>query len=107
MIHIAILGYGTVGSGVAEVIRMNQPSLEKRTGEPIDIKKILDLRDFPGDPLADRLTRDAREIIDDPEIAIVVETIGGAGIAFDLTPAAGTGSRKHVLTSNKETGRHA
>lgn len=101
MINIAILGYGIVGSGVAEVIRLNQSSLEKQTGKSIDVKKILDLRDFPDDPFADRLTRSADEIMDDPSIFLVVETIGGAKIAYELTKRA-LSAGKHVVTSNKE-----
>ena len=101
MINIAILGYGIVGSGVAEVIRMNQSSLEKQTGSGIEVKKILDLRDFPGDPFEDRLTRSADEIMDDPSISVVVETIGGAKVAYDLTKRA-LSAGKHVVTSNKE-----
>ncbi len=101
MINIAILGYGIVGSGVAEVIRMNQASIEKQTGSGIEVKKILDLRDFPGDPFADRLTHSADEIMDDPSISVVVETIGGAKIAYELTKRA-LAAGKHVVTSNKE-----
>lgn len=101
MIKIAILGYGIVGSGVAEVIRMNRDALIKQTRTGIDVKKILDLRDFPGDPFADRLTKNVDEILDDPEIAVVVETIGGAKIAYDLTKRALLAG-KHVVTSNKE-----
>jgi len=71
MINIAILGYGIVGSGVGEVIHMNQDSLETRTGQRIDIKKILDLREFPQDPYGDRVTRSADEIMDDPEIQLL------------------------------------
>ncbi len=101
MINIAILGYGIVGSGVGEVIHMNQDSLETRTGQRIDIKKILDLREFPQDPYGDRVTRSADEIMDDPEISVVVETIGGVSIAYDLTKRALLAG-KHVVTSNKE-----
>jgi len=101
MINIAILGYGVVGSGVGEVIYMNQASLAARTGQPIDVKKILDLRTFPNDPYGDRVTTSADEIINDPEIAVVVETIGGFSIAYELTKRA-LAAGKHVVTSNKE-----
>ncbi|NCA98411.1 MAG: homoserine dehydrogenase [Clostridia bacterium] len=101
MINIAILGYGVVGSGVGEVIYMNQSSLETRTGQRIDVKKILDLREFPQDPYGDRVTRSADEIMDDPEISVVVETIGGVSIAYELTKRA-LKAGKHVVTSNKE-----
>lgn len=101
MIEIAILGYGIVGSGVAEVCRMNQDIIRKRAGNGIHIKKILDIRDFTGDPFASRITSDSSEIFSDPEISVVVETIGGVGIAYQLTQQA-LKNRKHVVTSNKE-----
>ena len=101
MIDIAILGYGVVGTGVAEVCRMNQDMIQKRIGEPVNIKKILDIRDFPGDPFSDRITHDPDEIFLDPEISVVVETIGGAGIAYQLSQRALL-SGKHLVTSNKE-----
>ncbi len=101
MINIAILGYGVVGSGVAEVCRMNNDSIRKRAGKAVNIKKILDLREFPDDPFADRITHDAGDILGDPEIAVVVETIGGAGFAYDITKKA-LQAGKHVVTSNKE-----
>jgi homoserine dehydrogenase len=101
MIEIAIMGYGVVGSGVAEVCCMNQDIIQKRAGKGIHIKKILDIRDFTGDPYADRITQDPAEIFTDPQISVVVETIGGAGIAYDLTCEA-LKNKKHVVTSNKE-----
>lgn len=101
MINIAIMGYGVVGSGVAEVFRMNEAVIQKRAGQSIRIKKILDVRAFPDDPCSDCITRKPEEIFDDPEIAIVVETIGGTGVAFQLTRRA-LEAGKHVVTSNKE-----
>lgn len=101
MINIAILGYGVVGSGVAEVCRMNNESIRRRAGKAVNIKRILDLREFPDDPLADRVTHNADDIINDQEIAVVVETIGGAGFAFEMTKRA-LSAGKHVVTSNKE-----
>lgn len=101
MINIAILGYGVVGSGVAEVCRMNNESIRRRAGKALNIKKILDLREFPDDPLADRITHNADDIINDPEIAVVVETIGGAGFAYEMSKRA-LSAGKHVVTSNKE-----
>jgi homoserine dehydrogenase len=101
MIEIAILGYGTVGSGVAEVIDMNAAAIRRRTGQDIHVKRILDVRDFPGDPYADRLTKDADDVFGDPEIRVVVETIGGSRIAYDFTKRA-LQAGKHVVTSNKE-----
>jgi homoserine dehydrogenase len=101
MINIGILGYGIVGSGVAEVCEMNQEAIMSRTGNGINIKKILDLREFPNDPFADRITHDAADIMNDPSISVVVETIGGAKIAYELTKQA-LAAGKHVVTSNKE-----
>ncbi len=101
MINIAILGYGTVGSGVAEVCRMNQDMIAGRAGETINIKKILDIRQFPDDPFASRVTSNADEIFSDPEISVVVETIGGATFAYEMTKRA-LANGKHVVTSNKE-----
>lgn len=101
MINIAILGYGVVGSGVAEVCRMNNDSIRRRAGKALNIKKILDLREFPDDPFSDRITHDAEDILGDPEIAVVVETIGGAGFAYEITNKA-LQAGKHVVTSNKE-----
>lgn len=101
MINIAILGYGVVGSGVAKVCEMNRDTIRERAGREIRIKRILDVRDFPGDPYADRLTRNPEDIFSDPEIAIVVETIGGTGVALTLSRQALLAG-KHVVTSNKE-----
>jgi homoserine dehydrogenase len=101
MIEIAILGFGVVGSGVAEVIRMNQETIQQHCGSQINIKKILDIRDFPGDPLADRITTNAAEIMEDSAISVVVETLGGIDIAYSLTEWA-LQRGKHVVTSNKE-----
>ena len=100
--NIAIMGYGTVGSGVAEVIKNNFDSIKKRTGDKeLNVKYILDLRDFPGDENEDKLTKDFNDILNDESVKIVVETMGGVNPAFDFTMkllAAG----KSVVTSNKE-----
>ena len=101
MKHAAILGYGVVGSGVAEVVEMNSTKLELAIGEPIRIKKILDIRDFPGDPFEGLLTKEADEVFEDAEISIVAETIGGARIAYEFTKRA-LAKGKTVVTSNKE-----
>ena len=71
MIQIAVLGYGTVGSGVVEVINRNQESINKKAGEEINIKYVLDLRDFPGDPVQEKIVHDYEVIANDPEIKIV------------------------------------
>ncbi len=101
MIHVAILGFGVVGSGVAEVMSMNHFELESRLGEPIAVKKILDIRDFPDSPFHGLFTKDPADIFDDPEITVVAETIGGATIAYDFTKEA-LKRGKSVVTSNKE-----
>lgn len=101
MINVAILGYGVVGSGVAEVIRRNSESITQRAGREITVKWILDLRDFPESPDKDFLTKNADDIFNDSSIDIVVETIGGATIAYEFTKRA-LSSGKSVVTSNKE-----
>lgn len=101
MINVAILGYGVVGSGVAEVIRKNSRSIAQRAGEEIQVKKILDIRDFPEGPDSSLMTKEAEEVFGDGSIGIVVETIGGAGIAHEFTKRAFS-LKKHVVTSNKE-----
>ena len=77
MVKAAILGYGTVGSGVAEVLSCNQELIAKRAGNPIEVKYILDLRNFPGDPNETKVVHDIEVILQDPEISIVCETMGG------------------------------
>lgn len=101
MAQIAVLGYGVVGSGVVEVCRNNRVLIGHRAGEPVEVRYVLDLRDFPGDPVGDRLIRDPRVIFDDPEVSVVVETIGGTGAALTFTRQAMIAG-KHVVTSNKE-----
>jgi homoserine dehydrogenase len=101
MISIAVLGYGTVGSGVVEVINTNQASINKKAAEEINIKYVLDLRDFPGDPVQDKITHDFEDIINDPEIQIVVEVMGGLHPAYEFTKRA-LEAGKSVCTSNKE-----
>ena len=98
---IAILGYGVVGSGVAEVIRKNCRSIADRAGEQIRVRKILDIRDFPDSPDRELMTKDPEEVFGNPEIKIIVETIGGVGIAREFTKRAFSAG-KHVVTSNKE-----
>lgn len=100
MVAIAVLGHGTVGSGVVEVLTKNSESINKRAGEPIEIKKILDLRDFDV-PYANKFTKDFSEIENDPEIKIVVECMGGCTFAYDYAKRALLAG-KSVVTSNKE-----
>lgn len=101
MIDIAILGYGTVGSGVAEVIAMNAAAIRRHAGEGIRVKWILDVRDFPGDSYEDRLTKNPEDVFGDPDVKVVVETIGGVGIAYGFSKRA-LAAGKSVVTSNKE-----
>ena len=100
MINIAVLGYGTVGSGVVEVIRTNHELINKRAGEEIKIKYVLDLREFPGDPVEEILVHDFEQIVNDPEVKIIVEVMGGTGAAYTFTKRA-LEAGKSVCTSNK------
>lgn len=101
MINIAVLGYGTVGSGVVEVINKNHASINKRAGQEVNIKYVLDLRDFPGDPVEKVLVHDYSVIVNDPEVKIIVEVMGGIKPAYDFTKQA-LEAGKSVCTSNKE-----
>ena len=89
MIKIAVLGYGTVGSGVVEVIQTNQELINKRVGEELEIKYVLDLRDFPGSPAEHLIVHDFEQIVNDEEVKIVVEVMGGTGVAYEFTKANG------------------
>lgn len=100
MINIAVLGYGTVGSGVVEVINTNQDSINRRAGDEIRIKYVLDLRDFPGDPVQEVLVHDYETIVNDPEVDIVVEVMGGLEPAHTFVKRA-LEAGKSVATSNK------
>ena len=97
---IAVMGYGTIGSGVVDVLRINKEKITKRAGEPVDVKYILDLREFPGDPLEDAIVHDYQTIVNDPEIGIVVETMGGVEPAYTFVKAM-LEAGKQVATSNK------
>ena len=101
MKKIAILGFGVVGSGVAEVLTQNKNLIENKLNEEIEIKYILDLRDFPDSPFADRVIHDFNTILNDVEVSIVVEMMGGSHPAYDFSKASLLAG-KHVVTSNKE-----
>lgn len=101
MKKIALLGFGVVGGGVAEVLTKNKSIIESRLGEEIEIKYILDLRDFPDSPFADRIVHDFDTILNDPEISTVAEMMGGSHPAYDFSRAALLAG-KNVVTSNKE-----
>lgn len=99
---VAVMGYGTVGSGVVEVIETHEKSIKNRTaGEMLEVSHILDLRDFPDDPHADLFTKDFNDILNDPETKVVAETMGGVNPAFDFTMKL-LEAGKSVVTSNKE-----
>ncbi|MCC8075048.1 MAG: homoserine dehydrogenase [Clostridiales bacterium] len=101
MVNIAILGYGVVGSGVGEIIYKNGQHISERVANEVNLKYILDLRDFPDSPYADRVIRDFSVIENDPEVQIVVETMGGVDFPYDCTKRA-LSAGKSVVTSNKE-----
>lgn len=101
MIKVGVFGYGTVGSGVVEVITKNASVIAKRVGQEVCVKAILDLRDFPGDPHEDKIVHDVQAIVGDPEISVVCETMGGVGAAYKFTMMA-LEAGKSVCTSNKE-----
>lgn len=99
--NVAVLGYGTVGSGVVEVIEENKACVNKKATEELNVKYILDLRDFPGDPYEQKVVHDFNIILDDEEVSIVCETMGGVGAAYKFTKAC-LEKGKSVCTSNKE-----
>lgn len=101
MAKIAVLGYGVVGSGTVEVFYKNKQNLEKKAGEPLDIKYILDLRDFPDSPYADKFVKDFNVILNDPEVTVVTEVIGGIKPSYDFVKSSLLAG-KSVVTSNKE-----
>lgn len=101
MAKVAILGHGVVGSGTAQVLMMNKDGIAKRAGETVEVKYILDIRDFPDLPYADRFTKDIQVILDDPEVEVVAEVIGGLKPAYDFVSRC-LKAGKSVVTSNKE-----
>ena len=101
MINVAILGFGVVGSGTANLLRDNAELIKNRVGDDVCVKRILDLRDFPESPFADRITHDFNDIANDEDISIVCELIGGLHPAYEFTVAA-MKAGKSVVTSNKE-----
>ena len=101
MINIAVLGYGTVGSGVYEVIKTNQEIVNKRSGKEINIKYVLDLREFEGDPVQDVLVHDYDVILKDKDVDVIAEVMGGVDPAYTFTKEALLAG-KSVCTSNKE-----
>ena len=101
MIQFAVLGYGTVGSGVVEVFFRNRESLEKKAGVPLGLKYILDVREFPDSPYKDLFVKDFDTILNDASVGVVAEVIGGVEPALTFTKAC-LERGKSVVTSNKE-----
>ena len=101
MAKIAILGFGTVGSGVYEVLCRNAAGVSRRAGEPVEVKYILDPKDFSGHPAANLFVKSIDTILQDPEVRVVVETIGGTRFAYPYVKAC-LESGRSVCTSNKE-----
>jgi len=101
MVNVAILGFGVVGSGVAEVLTQNKAIIEKKLGKQVNIKYILDLREFPGNPFENLVIHDFNIILNDPEVSVVAEMMGGSHPAYDFSKAC-LEAGKSVVTSNKE-----
>jgi homoserine dehydrogenase len=100
MRHIAVMGYGTIGSGVVEVLERNKEIIAKRVGDEVGVKYVLDLREFPGDPVEDKIVHDFSIIEKDSEVSMVIETMGGLNPAYPFVKAS-LKAGKHVATSNK------
>ena len=100
MIKTAVMGYGTIGSGVAEILDQNKAEVAKSAGQEVELKYVLDLRDFPDSPVADKIIHDFKIIEEDPEVQVVVETMGGLNPAYPFVKACLLAG-KHVVTSNK------
>ena len=101
MINVAVMGYGTVGSGVVELLHSNHDRISRSAGDSVRVKYILDIRDFSDSPYAELFVKDFALIESDPEVSVVVETIGGVGMAQEFTRRA-LAAGKSVVTSNKE-----
>ncbi len=101
MVKVAVLGYGTVGSGVVEVLSENKELVSKKSGTEVSVKYILDLRDFPGDTYEKLIIHDFNIILNDPEVTVVCETMGGVGAAYQFSKQC-LEKGKSVCTSNKE-----
>ncbi|GAA6292176.1 homoserine dehydrogenase [Enterocloster asparagiformis] len=100
MIKVAVMGYGTIGSGVAEILDQNRDVIAGQAGQDVELKYVLDLRDFPDSPVADKIVHDFKVIEQDGEVEIVVETMGGLNPAYPFVKAC-LEAGKHVVTSNK------
>ena len=102
MSKIAVMGFGVVGSGTVELFYKNKNSIIEKAGKSLDIKYILDIRDFPDSPYADKFVKDINIILNDDEVDIVVEVMGGLKPAFDFVRSC-LNNGKSVVSSNKES----
>jgi len=102
MINIAVLGFGTIGGGVVDIIEDNRKYIAQKTGEDVNVKYIIDIRDFSGHKYESKIIKDFNIVLSDPEVSIVVEAIGGSHPAYDFTLAS-LKAGKSVVSSNKET----
>jgi homoserine dehydrogenase len=100
MVKVAVLGYGTIGSGVVQVLNTSKDIVTRNAGTEVEVKYVLDLRDFPGDPVEEILVHDYARIVNDPEVDIVVEVMGGTHPAYEFVKDALL-KGKNVCTSNK------
>lgn len=100
MINVAIMGYGTIGSGVAEILDGNKDVIAKQAGQEVALKYVLDLREFPDSPVADKIVHDFKVIEEDADVQVVVETMGGLNPSYPFVKAS-LQAGKHVVTSNK------
>ena len=104
---IAIMGYGTIGSGVVEVLEVNKDLIAARAGEAVEVKYILDLREFPGDPYEEKIVHDYKTIVEDKEVGIVVEAMGGVEPAYTFVKAYAGDSDLSSRAGNTGTGCRA
>ena len=102
--NVAIMGHGVVGSGVAEILINSNDLIAKRIKSDINVKYILDLREFPGLSYSDKFTKDFNDILNDDSVKIVAEVMGGINPAYDFVKKCLLAG-KSVVTSNKEIGR--
>ncbi|MDF2887906.1 MAG: homoserine dehydrogenase [Lacrimispora sp.] len=100
MMNVAVMGYGTIGSGVIEILEKNKDIIARQTGDSVNVKYILDLREFPGTPIEKKIVHDFSVIEKDPEVSMVIETMGGLNPAYPFVKAS-LQAGKHVATSNK------
>ncbi len=101
MVKIAVIGFGNIGGGLVELVERNKQLILKDTGKEVEVKYIVDIRDFTGHPLENKIIKDFNVVLNDPEVSIVAEMIGGSHPAFDFSLAA-LKAGKHVISSNKE-----